>query len=164
MTGQIVVGVDGTEGGRRALAWAVAHALATGAHLLVASVYYDPAHRPDRAPSTRATWARQDAERVLAEDIDRVLATFPERPQIETRAVPGDVTAHVLADLAEHADLLVVGSHGHSLPASRLLGTVSTGCVNSAVCPVVVIPAEHRVKHHARAHAPAVSLNPIPFY
>ena len=164
MTGQIVVGVDGTKGSRRALAWAVRHALATQARLLVAAVYYDPGHRRDRVPSARVRWARQDAECALQEDLDAVLATFSERPQIDTTVVPGEVTAHVLAELAENADLLVVGSHGHSLPASRLLGTVSTGCVNSAVCPVVVIPAEHPARHHARAHTPIVSINPIPFY
>jgi nucleotide-binding universal stress UspA family protein len=140
----IVVGVDGTEGGRRALTWAIRHAAASGACVLVASVYYDPAAGPGRAPSARAQEARRDAERHLNSDLASVLAGIGHRPPIDTAVVPGDVTAHTLADLAENADLLVVGSHGHGVINSRLLGTVSMGCVASAVCPVVVVPARDR--------------------
>ena len=144
MSGQIVVGVDGTEGGRRALAWALRHAVATGAHVLVASVYYDPAARPDNEPSARAKLARQEAQRHLAADLEAVLSGMSRSPKIDTVVVPGDVTAHALADLAENADLLVVGSHGHGLVSGRVLGTVSQGCVTSAVCPVLVVPARDR--------------------
>lgn len=144
MSGQIVVGVDGTDGGRRALDWALRNAAATGARVLVAAVYYDPAARPDREPSARALWARQDAERHLATDLETVLAGISQPPPIDTIVVPGDVIAHALADLAEHADLLVVGSHGHGAVTSRILGTVSMGCVASAVCPVLVVPAQDR--------------------
>lgn len=144
MSEQIVVGVDGTEGGRRALAWALHHAAATGARVLVASVYYDPAARPGHPPSVRAQGARRDAERHLAADVETVLADVPHPPQIDTLVVPGDVIAHTLADLAEHAALLVVGSHGHGVVSSRVIGTVSMGCVTSAVCPVLVVPAKDR--------------------
>ena len=164
MNGQIVVGVDGSEGGRHALEWAVRQAAASGARLLVASVYFDPAHRRDHTPPARAHWARQDAERQIKEDLEAVLAKVPVRPEIETRAVPGDLAAQALADLAEDADLLVVGSHGHPAVTRLLLGTVSMGCAARAVCPVVVIPAAGPAKHHARAHGPFASINPIPYY
>ena len=144
MSGQVVVGVDGTDGGRRALAWALRYAADTGARLLVASVYYDPAARPDRTPSPRAAWARREAERDLATDLEETLATAERAPEVDTIVIPGDVIAHALADLAENADLLVVGSHGHGALAGRLLGTVSMGCVTSAVCPVLVVPARDR--------------------
>ena len=143
MSGQVVVGVDGTEGGWRALAWALRQAAASGGHVLVASVYYDPA-APDREPSDRAKGARRDAERHLRTDLAAALDGFADPPPIETVVVAGGVTAHVLADLAEYADLLVVGSHGHGVMSSRLIGTVSQGCVGSAVCPVVVVPARDK--------------------
>jgi nucleotide-binding universal stress UspA family protein len=164
MSGHIVVGVDGTEGGRRALAWAIRYAAATGADLLVASVYFDPGHRAGRTPPSRAQWDRQDAFHHLQADLETVLAEVPDRPPIKTAVLPGDVIAHTLADLAEDADLLVVGSHGHSAASSRLLGTVSSGCVSSAVCPVVVIPAADRVKHHARKHERLAFPDPVPYY
>lgn len=144
MSGQIVVGVDGSEGGRRALTWALRHASAAGARVLVAAVYHDPTAGTDRTPSVHAQAARRDAERHLRADLTTVLDTTAHRPPIESVVVPADVTAHALAELAEHADLLVVGSHGHGALSTRILGTVSTGCVGSAVCPVVVIPARDR--------------------
>lgn len=150
MSGQIVVGVDGTEGGRRALSWALHHAAATGARVLAAAVYHDPTARPDRTPSARAQRERRDAERRLRNALDTALAALPHPPPVDTIVVPGDVTAHALADLAENADLLVVGSHGHGLVGSRLL-SVSQGCVASAVCPVVVVPAKDRIPAPASA-------------
>ncbi|WP_019875246.1 universal stress protein [Sporichthya polymorpha] len=149
MTGQIVVGVDGTDGGRRALTWALRHAGTNGARVLAAAVYYDPAALnpaadPGRAPSPRAQAARRDAERHLANDVAAVRAWVPEAPPVDTIVVPGDVIAHALTALAEGADLLVVGSHGHGVVTSRVLGTVSMGCVTSAPCPVLVVPARDR--------------------
>lgn len=84
---------------------------------------------------------RREAEHRLGADLEKVLAAFDRVPHIDTAVIPGDVVAHALADLAEDADLLVVGSHGHSALTSRVLGTVSMGCVTSAVCPVLVVPA-----------------------
>ena len=150
MSGQVVVGVDGTDGGRRALAWALRYAAETGAPLLVASVYYDPAAGPDRTPTPRAVWARQEAERHLSADLVGALATAEGVPQIDTAVIPGGVIAHALADLAENADLLVVGSHGHSTLVGRLLGTVSMGCVTSAVRP----EHTHRSPRPTRLAAP----------
>jgi nucleotide-binding universal stress UspA family protein len=50
------------------------------------------------------------------------------------------------------AQLIVVGSHGWG-PARRFLsGSVSTGLVHSAPCPVLVVrPGEHPVRHMAAA-------------
>jgi nucleotide-binding universal stress UspA family protein len=164
MSGRIIVGVDGSDGGRRALAWAVRHAALAGSRLLVVSVYFDQAHRHEHIPTARVRWARQDAERQLQEDLDAVLESVPVRPEIETRTVPGDGTAAALAELTSEGDVLVVGSHGHSLAAQRLLGTVSMGCVARARCPVLIVPASDRVKHHAQSAAPFVEIHPIPYY
>ena len=54
--------------------------------------------------------------------------------------------AHALVRLAEreHADLLVLGAHGHGSFTDRLLGSVSYTVSHAAPCPVVIIPAEAR--------------------
>ena len=41
---------------------------------------------------------------------------------------------------ARSADLLVLGSHGHSRLQHTVLGSVSEECIRKATCPVVVIP------------------------
>jgi nucleotide-binding universal stress UspA family protein len=48
-------------------------------------------------------------------------------------------SAPVLISESEHADLLVVGSHGHGALTGMLLGSVSVHCVSHAACPVVVV-------------------------
>ena len=56
--------------------------------------------------------------------------------------------APVLTQVAAGADLLVVGSEGHGGLAGRLLGSVSQRCIESAPCPVVVVP--HDAKPRTR--------------
>lgn len=48
--------------------------------------------------------------------------------------------ADVLAAAGAAADLLVLGSHGHSRVRHTVLGSVSEDCIRKATCPVVVIP------------------------
>lgn len=50
---------------------------------------------------------------------------------------------HVLMEAVETigADLVVVGSHGHGVVASLLLGSVAEGMVRKSIVPTLVIPA-----------------------
>jgi nucleotide-binding universal stress UspA family protein len=61
-------------------------------------------------------------------------------------AVVEESAAHALVHIAarEHADLVVLGGHGHGGFADRLLGSVSYTVSHAAPCPVVIIPAEAR--------------------
>lgn len=63
---------------------------------------------------------------------------------------PGAVThlgdgspLHVLAEKVEElgADLVILGSHGHGVVASLLLGSVAEGMVRKSLVPTLVIPA-----------------------
>ena len=49
--------------------------------------------------------------------------------------------AEVLVQASRDADLLVLGSHGHDRVYHTVLGSTAQECVESAQCPVVVIPA-----------------------
>jgi nucleotide-binding universal stress UspA family protein len=129
--GTIVVGIDGSEDGQRALAWALDEARRRGADLLVvhvweysAAIYAVPLDAEDNASKVlSAGLAEADTHDV----------------QVRTRLVEGR-PVHTLVREAEGADLLVVGSRGHSGMAAVVLGSVSTGCVHHATCPVVVVP------------------------
>ncbi len=50
---------------------------------------------------------------------------------------------HVLAETAQNigADLVVLGSHGHGVVASLLLGSVAEGMVRKSIVPTLVVPA-----------------------
>jgi nucleotide-binding universal stress UspA family protein len=47
--------------------------------------------------------------------------------------------AQVLLNVADRADLLVVGSRGHGGVAGALLGSVSQHCAHHARCPVLIV-------------------------
>jgi nucleotide-binding universal stress UspA family protein len=133
--GLIVVGVDGSAHARRALAWALAEAILRGGRCLLVHAYdYGPG---GAAPLGAAAEIAEAAQEVL----DKELAFARESGvPVEGRVVP-EGAAHALLGAARDADLLVVGSRGRGNLASALLGSVSTGVVHHAVCPVVVVPS-----------------------
>jgi nucleotide-binding universal stress UspA family protein len=55
----------------------------------------------------------------------------------------------VLCQAARDADLLVLGSHGHDRVYHTVLGSTAEECVESAGCPVVVIPARWHIPARA---------------
>ncbi|HVE25890.1 MAG TPA: universal stress protein [Sporichthya sp.] len=151
----VTVGVDGSSGGRRALTWAVRHALATGATVDIVTAY-----KPEPLTYTAVGTDGQDlARRFAAErqdlDLREVLAHFPagQEPAIRRRVLPGD-PVDVLLEAAWTADLLVLGSHGRGQLATTLLGSVSEACVRRGVTPVLIVPAHDRTAGQKGADSP----------
>jgi nucleotide-binding universal stress UspA family protein len=54
-------------------------------------------------------------------------------------AVGQGQAAEVLVNVAEDADLLVVGSRGHGGFSGLLLGSVSAQCAHHAPCPLLIV-------------------------
>jgi nucleotide-binding universal stress UspA family protein len=140
-TRSVVVGVDGSDPSRAALAWALAEAAAHGARLRIVNVY-------DLAPyiSTLGTAVAPDSE--LIDKSSRALLeemTADARDsgvEVEVIAASGP-TAKTLLGVASEDDLLVVGSRGLGGLRRLLLGSVSEHCVYHSTCPVVVVrPSE----------------------
>lgn len=128
---RIVVGVDGTEGARHALRWAVAEGARTGAPVVAVTAW-----TWDDTPPFGA-WpgvGRELAELVCRHEVARVPVAGT-----TTSVVEGDPVTVLLA-AARHARLLVLGSHGHGRLRRALLGSTSRRCVRDASCPVVVVP------------------------
>jgi nucleotide-binding universal stress UspA family protein len=136
--GRIVVGVDGSEASRNALAWAARQAELTGASLQAIMTWHVPTAAygaPVPVPSDYDFIA--DSERELAKVAHEVLG---EHPAIHVSLVV--VEGHPATRLIEAsvgAELLVVGSRGHGAFAGMLLGSVSEHAVSHASCPVVVV-------------------------
>ena len=131
----IVVGVDGSDGGFRALTWALAYAAATGATVQVITTFTgdDPPLR-DYADSER-----HRADNYQQRDVAAALATMDHPPVISQQVIAGPAV-DVLTAASRGADMLVVGSHGRGRLHTALLGSVSTGCIRQASCPVLVVP------------------------
>jgi nucleotide-binding universal stress UspA family protein len=139
----IVVGVDGSQGSERALAWAAAEARLRGAQLNVVMAWQWPT-----ALYAGAGWAGVDGE--VVEDMRIDAETRLQRICLEAektlagldvvRTAIESTPAHALVEASAGAELLVVGTRGHGGFAGLLLGSVSQQCAHHSVCPVVIIP------------------------
>jgi nucleotide-binding universal stress UspA family protein len=135
---QVVVGVDGSESSKAALAWAILQARLTGAEVLAVTAwpYPDEYGYPVIVPPIG--WEKV-ATQVVTAVISEVAAGTSD-VSIRCEVVKGNA-AHALLAASAGADLLVVGNRGHSGFAEALLGSTGQHCVRHATCPVVVIRA-----------------------
>jgi nucleotide-binding universal stress UspA family protein len=86
------------------------------------------------------TEVRVRAERKL----DELRSQFgSEIPNVITRLVDGG-PLHATIEYVEKvgADLVILGSHGHGVVASLLLGSVAEGIVRKSVVPTLIVPAK----------------------
>ena len=137
---KIVVGVDGSASAQAALVWAVRQAKLTGATVEAVIAWHYPTAfggTPYAPIGVMETDFAGMAGRVLSTAVSE--AVDPAGPVQVSSTVRKGNTAHILLDAADGAELLVVGSRGHSGFAEALIGSVSQNCVHHAKCPVVII-------------------------
>ncbi|MBR8742817.1 universal stress protein [Nocardiopsis sp. MG754419] len=142
--GRIVVGVDGSDSSRRALRFALRHALLTGSSVVVVNSWEVPL--PQDAESLAAdaqslheeVFDRQSEEivaGVLAEVIDE------ETEDLDLSAVRMQVDpVEALLSAGKDADLIVVGSRGRGGVRGLIMGSTSQGVLHHARIPVAVLP------------------------
>ena len=136
----IVVGVDGSPGSRKALAWAAAEAADHDAELLVLNVWEHTLLPPAGSVSVSEHYVPDPSQRTN-EDLVRVIKDeLGENPPVVVQPlVKQGRAAKVLIDESAHADLLVVGNRGHGGFKGLVLGSVSQHVAAYAKCPVAVI-------------------------
>lgn len=137
----IVVGIDGSDGSRSALAWALEEARLRNDRVLAVHVWsspsaYAPAPWAVAVPADDEEYARA-AEELVREVVSEVAG---EDAPVEARAVRGSPAGELL-ELAGEEHLLVVGSRGHGGFGGLLLGSVSDQCAHHARGPLVIVPA-----------------------
>ena len=140
---KVVVGIDGSEHAKRALAWAVAKTDVFGP---VTAVIAHPMRSIGDGLGMPDLYGEIDRT-VQEEAAEQVRATIVEFPELAGRAMlarrePGPALVHASSD----ADLLVVGSRGRSALAETLFGSVGSYCVKHAKVPVAVITEETAIK------------------
>ena len=139
----IVVGVDGSDHSRRALAWAMREAVKHHQPLTVMSIPPPPAR-----PATSIYWGVHSypensfdpdlARMAVQQFAEKVASEIGEAPEMTVSIGTGDA-AEELVNASHDADLLVVGSRGEGGFARLLMGSVSSQVVHHAHCPVVVV-------------------------
>ena len=121
---RILVGVDGSDISKRALAEAVTIAKCFSGSLKAITVY-------KRGMENKAEEILEEAKHYLEEN----------KVEYTTSAILGSNPARALQTTAGHEnfDLVVVGSRGWGSKASILLGSVSRQVVANAECDVLVV-------------------------
>lgn len=134
----IIVGVDGSDGAKRALAWAVAEARLR--RVEVHAVYAWSYPYFGAAPLVPAL---VDVEALTAEAkamLDGAVAAVPAEDVAMHAHLYEGPAARCLLEAGQDAELIVVGSRGRGGFAGLVLGSVSQQVAGHAPCPVVVVP------------------------
>lgn len=129
----IAVAFDGTPEAQAALREAQKLAEASRAIVRILTVVSPPVALPGGVGYTPIN--PPEPEKVVREGVEAIGDSVP----VEGRQLDGP-PAKVLAGACEGVDLLVAGSRGYG-PVTRLLvGSVSTRLIETAPCPVLVVP------------------------
>jgi nucleotide-binding universal stress UspA family protein len=138
----IVAAVDFSDSTPMVIDAAVAQAKAFGAQLHIVHVLEpEPAYTaygftPDEFPAMHLFQeeARKRAKKRL-EDLAGPISG------VTVKLIEGSPLLGVLDYVkASHAELVILGTHGHGMVASLLLGSVAEGMVRKAVVPTMIIP------------------------
>jgi len=135
----ILVGIDGSEHGEAALAFAAEEAALRGAHLLIVCAWENPMVVSPMGfyPAEMFEGLAENARSIAEVAVARVAELQP-LGTCEGKAVEGHPAAVLLKE-AEQADMIVVGSRGRGGFANLLLGSVTQQVVHHAPCPVIVV-------------------------
>jgi nucleotide-binding universal stress UspA family protein len=134
----LVVGVDGSDTGWRALYWAVGQARRQRSR--VVAVYAD--HRPPlAAPVVGVPVVDEDADRRFRESLRTTVTALGREYGVDLRLVvvaADPVTALTTVAGDVRADVVVVGASGRA--GHRLFGSVAVRMVRTGDRPVTVVP------------------------
>ena len=137
----IVLALDGSEESQQAVPLAAELARQDGARIVIAHVEQDVVGKgggPIVATEDEIqAEIRKQAEKLSSDGIET---------SVEMRNVMLGGPAHAIAEIADgaNADLIVVGTRGHSAVAGLFLGSVTQRLLHIARCPVLVAPPTDR--------------------
>jgi nucleotide-binding universal stress UspA family protein len=137
----LMLATDGSPTAERATETAIELAKALGTDLVVVTVWEIPYTTVGMAPAPVAG----DLAKLSEEDARRIATNATARAAeagVESRSVVlRGITIQEICAAVEQSDprFLVVGSHGWGIVKRTLFGSVSTGVLHHAKCPVMVI-------------------------
>jgi nucleotide-binding universal stress UspA family protein len=130
----VVVGVDGSPASEGAIELAFDEASRRGVHLVALHAWSDVGVFPILGMDWR-DYEAKGAE-ILTERLAGLQRKYPD-VRVERR-LDCDRPAHWLIEESEHAQLVVVGSHGRGGFPGMLLGSVSSALAHSAKAPLII--------------------------
>jgi nucleotide-binding universal stress UspA family protein len=140
----VVVGVDGSERNKPAVAWATHQALGTGRPLTLVYVLRDYAF-----PIPHHSMASDDEQgRQVLDQIETHLRTHHPDMAVRPEMASGAPVSCLLDRSVDQA-MLVVGTRGLSAVARMMIGSTSIGVAGRSRVPVVVVPDSWRQADHS---------------
>jgi nucleotide-binding universal stress UspA family protein len=154
-TGEIVVGVDTSASGRRALKWAAGYARSMEQPLRAVHVFGHSSEgaiprTPGGLPGMPYSGANEPRD-VTQSEIQAAFDSVAPEAGWHLEFYEGPI-GQTLVEKAEHAALLVIGTREHTGIDRVLNGSVSHYCLTRVQCPLVAVPPTPSV---ARKDAPA---------
>jgi nucleotide-binding universal stress UspA family protein len=152
----ILFATDGSPSAEDAQKMALELAQRLDAPLLVVSVVHPayPAGSYAGYGYANVVTEMMEAEHTRVHDLLAAAADRAEAEHVRCTTVEADgpaVDAICRQASESGAQLIVVGSHGWGAARRLFSGSVSTGLVHSAPCPVLVVRSSHHVEEHAVA-------------
>jgi nucleotide-binding universal stress UspA family protein len=161
----IVVGVDGSASSNFAVCWAARDAAMRNIPLTLVHMLrsFVPTFPQIPMPNGVAVWQEDDGRRALEEAVkiagDATAAQGTIKMSSEVKCSPPAAT---LVEMSEEAEMVVVGSSGRGGAGRLFLGSVSSGVVRSASCPVAVIHDDDPMMPHPQQAPVLVGIDGSP--
>jgi nucleotide-binding universal stress UspA family protein len=141
----IVVGVDGSAASEAAVFWAARDAAMRNVPLTLVHTFktFVPTFPQIPMPTAVAEWQEDDGHKVLEQAVKIAEDAVPTDRKISIASeVKCSPPVPTLVEMSDEAEMVVVGCNGRGAVGRVLLGSVSSGVVRSAKCPVAVIRAD----------------------
>ncbi|OLZ66329.1 universal stress protein UspA, partial [Streptomyces sp. IMTB 2501] len=142
-TGPVLLAVDGSPAGERAVEFAFAEATMRGADLLALHVWNTWSERAYEGPGDPLNMVvdidrlREEEQRLLDDTLSPWQTRYPQ-VTVERRLVRSRIRP-ALIEASHDAQLVVAGARGRGGFTGLLLGSVSQALLHHAHCPVAVI-------------------------
>ena len=154
---QLVVGVDGSAASDAAVRWATREATIRRLPLKLLHVVAPSVLDSTMAPDGTWTQQQEDQARQIIEQAQRIVdaQTGDKPPSVQAQVL----YAHVVPTFIEasrDAYMIVVGSRGQDLFGRHSLGSVSSGLLHHAQCPVAVVHAPESAQEEIDDAAPVL--------
>ena len=135
----IVIGLDGSDGAKKAIPFATELARRDDAKLVIAHV-----EEYTIGKGGGPIHVNEDEVRAELEDLAKSLSDDGIETSVEVETIRIGGPAHGIDDIAKRAgaDLIVVGTRGHTALSNLLLGSVAQRLLAIANQPVFVVPED----------------------
>ena len=139
----IVVPVDGSETAYAAVAKSIEFAQAFGSKIIVVQVLsLDPYIAAEYISAHQTNDLIERARTSIIESLDAAKAKFNQYGiEVETKILEGQVIHREIIKVAEenHADLIIIGSHGRTGFKKFFLGSVAQSLLGESHIPVLIV-------------------------